>query len=138
MRVLLLALLATAAHAQPGIEEALNEMAGAAMQARTVPKTRAEAEQRRERVRRLMLAQIGARSADEDRARVVAIHEAAPSAFPNGTHVAEVEIDPDTGVVEVVAHTAVDDFGNIINPMIVEGQVHGGVTQGIEGNKLDF
>jgi len=51
--------------------------------------------------------------------------------YPAGTHIAEVEIDPDTGVVEVKAFTAVDDFGNIINPMIVEGQVHGGVAQGI-------
>jgi aerobic carbon-monoxide dehydrogenase large subunit len=51
--------------------------------------------------------------------------------FPAGTHIAEVEIDPETGVVEVVAFTAVDDFGEIINPMIVEGQVHGGVAQGI-------
>jgi carbon-monoxide dehydrogenase large subunit len=51
--------------------------------------------------------------------------------YPAGTHIAEVEIDPDTGVVTVAAFTAVDDFGNIINPMIVEGQVHGGVAQGI-------
>ncbi len=51
--------------------------------------------------------------------------------FPAGTHICEVEIDPDTGVVQVVAFTACDDFGNIINPMIVEGQVHGGVAQGI-------
>ena len=51
--------------------------------------------------------------------------------YPAGTHIAEIEIDPETGVVEVAAFTAVDDFGNIINPMIVEGQVHGGVAQGI-------
>jgi carbon-monoxide dehydrogenase large subunit len=51
--------------------------------------------------------------------------------FPAGAHIAEVEVDPATGVVEVVAFTAVDDFGQIINPMIVEGQVHGGVAQGI-------
>jgi carbon-monoxide dehydrogenase large subunit len=51
--------------------------------------------------------------------------------FPAGTHIAEVEVDPETGVVEVVAFTAVDDFGEIVNPMIVEGQVHGGVAQGI-------
>ena len=51
--------------------------------------------------------------------------------FPAGTHICEVEIDPDTGVVEVVNFTASDDFGNIINPMIVEGQVHGGLAQGI-------
>ncbi len=51
--------------------------------------------------------------------------------FPAGTHICEVEIDPDTGVVEVVSFCACDDFGNIINPMIVEGQVHGGLTQGL-------
>lgn len=59
------------------------------------------------------------------------VHEAAPSAFPNGTHVAEVEIDPDTGVVEVVKYTMVADFGTVINPLLVEGQSHGGVVQGI-------
>src|SRR4051812_16316032 len=51
--------------------------------------------------------------------------------FPAGTHICEVEIDPETGVVSVEAFTACDDFGNIINPMIVEGQVHGGLAQGI-------
>jgi aerobic carbon-monoxide dehydrogenase large subunit len=51
--------------------------------------------------------------------------------YPAGTHICEVEIDPDTGVVEVAAFTACDDFGTIINPMIVAGQVHGGVAQGI-------
>ncbi|MBX9943638.1 MAG: xanthine dehydrogenase family protein molybdopterin-binding subunit [Reyranella sp.] len=59
------------------------------------------------------------------------VHEAAPSAFPNGCHVAEVEIDPDTGVVEVVKYTMVNDFGTVINPLLVEGQSHGGVMQGI-------
>jgi len=51
--------------------------------------------------------------------------------FPGGCHVCEVEIDPDTGVVAVVNFTAVDDVGRVINPMIVEGQVQGGVAQGI-------
>ena len=51
--------------------------------------------------------------------------------YPAGAHICEVEIDPDTGVVSVVAFTACDDFGTIINPMIVDGQVHGGVAQGI-------
>ena len=59
------------------------------------------------------------------------VHEAAPSAFPNGAHVAEVEIDPDTGSVEVVKYTMVNDFGTVINPLMVEGQSHGGVMQGI-------
>ena len=51
--------------------------------------------------------------------------------FPNGCHVAEVEIDPDTGVVEIVNYVAVDDFGVVVNPLLVAGQVHGGVVQGI-------
>jgi len=59
------------------------------------------------------------------------VHEQAPSAFPNGCHIAEVEIDPDTGVTEVVKYSMVNDFGVIINPLLVEGQCHGGVVQGI-------
>ncbi len=51
--------------------------------------------------------------------------------FPAGCHICEVEIDPDTGVTRVVNYTVVDDFGRVINPMIVEGQVHGGLAQGI-------
>jgi carbon-monoxide dehydrogenase large subunit len=51
--------------------------------------------------------------------------------YPAGTHICEVEVDPDTGVVKIVNFSACDDFGNIINPMIVEGQVHGGLAQGI-------
>src|SRR5215813_9381475 len=54
-----------------------------------------------------------------------------PSTFPNGCHVAEVEIDPETGVVQIVRYTGVSDFGTIVNPMIVAGQLHGGVAQGI-------
>jgi aerobic carbon-monoxide dehydrogenase large subunit len=54
-----------------------------------------------------------------------------PSAFPNGCHVAEVEIDPDTGRVEVVRYSSVNDFGLVLNPLLVEGQIHGGVVQGI-------
>ena len=50
---------------------------------------------------------------------------------PNGSHVCEVEIDPETGKVDVVAYCAVDDVGTIINPLIVHGQIHGGVAQGI-------
>jgi carbon-monoxide dehydrogenase large subunit len=53
------------------------------------------------------------------------------STFPNGCHVAEVEIDPDTGVTRIVRYFAVNDFGTVVNPMIVAGQLHGGVAQGI-------
>ena len=51
--------------------------------------------------------------------------------FPNGCHICEVEIDSDTGVIKVVSYTAVDDCGVIINPLIVAGQVHGGVAMGL-------
>ena len=51
--------------------------------------------------------------------------------FPAGCHICEVEVDPETGITEIVGWTAVDDFGTVINPMIVEGQVHGGIAQGV-------
>jgi carbon-monoxide dehydrogenase large subunit len=51
--------------------------------------------------------------------------------FPNGCHVCEVEIDPDTGAVEIVRYTGVDDSGVIINPLLFAGQIHGGIAQGI-------
>jgi aerobic carbon-monoxide dehydrogenase large subunit len=57
--------------------------------------------------------------------------ETPPSAFPNGSHIAEVEIDPETGIVRLLRYTAVDDFGTMVNPLLVEGQVHGGLVQGI-------
>ena len=51
--------------------------------------------------------------------------------FPNGCHICEVELDPETGIIEVVKYASVNDFGTVINPTIVEGQLHGGVIQGI-------
>ena len=54
-----------------------------------------------------------------------------PFSYPNGCHIAEVEVDPDTGVVSVVKYTMVNDFGVVVNPLLVAGQAHGGVAQGI-------
>jgi carbon-monoxide dehydrogenase large subunit len=51
--------------------------------------------------------------------------------FPNGCHVCEVEIDPETGIIEIVRYFVVDDFGTVINPLLLRGQVHGGIAQGI-------
>ncbi len=51
--------------------------------------------------------------------------------YPNGTHICEVEIDPETGVTEIIAYTIVDDFGATVNPILLRGQVHGGVVQSI-------
>jgi carbon-monoxide dehydrogenase large subunit len=59
------------------------------------------------------------------------VYDGAPSTYPNGAHIAEVEIDPETGVVDVVKYSAVNDFGTVLNPLIVDGQLHGGVVQGI-------
>lgn len=60
-----------------------------------------------------------------------AVHDSSPSSFPNGCHVCEVEIEPETGEVEIQSYTVVDDFGVVVNPLVVEGQVHGGIAQGI-------
>ena len=60
-----------------------------------------------------------------------AFFDPANFSFPAGSHIAEVEIDPETGEVKLDKYTAVDDFGTIVNPTIVEGQVHGGIAQGI-------
>jgi carbon-monoxide dehydrogenase large subunit len=57
--------------------------------------------------------------------------EPVPAVFPNGCHVAEVEVDPETGAIEVVKYASANDFGTVINPMLVEGQMHGGLVQGI-------
>jgi carbon-monoxide dehydrogenase large subunit len=62
---------------------------------------------------------------------VADIYDGPPSAFPNGCHIAEVEVDPETGIVEVVKYTFVNDFGVVINPLLVNGQAHGGIVQGI-------
>jgi aerobic carbon-monoxide dehydrogenase large subunit len=60
-----------------------------------------------------------------------AFYDPANFTYPAGAYICEVEVDPDTGRVEVASFTCADDFGNVMNPMIVEGQVHGGVGQGI-------
>src|SRR6056297_1978314 len=60
-----------------------------------------------------------------------AFYDPANFTYPAGAYACEVEVDPETGKVDILAMTAADDFGNVINPMIVEGQVHGGLTQGI-------
>ena len=62
---------------------------------------------------------------------VTHVTDPVPGTFPNGVHVAEVEIDPQTGAAQVVKYTAVNDFGTVINPLLVEGQIQGGVVQGL-------
>ncbi|RVT95298.1 xanthine dehydrogenase family protein molybdopterin-binding subunit [Rhodovarius crocodyli] len=59
------------------------------------------------------------------------VFDEAPQAYPNGCHIAEVEVDPDTGEVKVDRYTTVNDFGVLVNPLLVQGQAHGGIAQGI-------
>lgn len=67
----------------------------------------------------------------EDGLDSIAAYKGDSNTYPNGAHLCEVEIDPDTGITRIVKYTVVDDFGKIINPMIVRGQVHGGIVQGL-------
>jgi carbon-monoxide dehydrogenase large subunit len=82
--------------------------------------------------RSVTLAEV-ARAAVIDGNELVESGEFTPTAvtFPNGTHICEVEIDPDTGLTEVVRYSAVEELGRVLNPMLVAGQVHGGVVQGV-------
>jgi carbon-monoxide dehydrogenase large subunit len=79
----------------------------------------------------LEVAQMARDAGREDLLSWKATEDLPGRSYPNGAHIAEVEIDTDTGEVELVAYNVVDDFGNLINPMLAEGQVHGGVVQGI-------
>ena len=82
--------------------------------------------------RGMTLAEL-ARSAD-DKTKLRAFDdsfEQPEPTYPNGTHLAEVEIDPETGVTQIVGYWIVDDFGATVNPVLLEGQVHGGVVQGL-------
>jgi aerobic carbon-monoxide dehydrogenase large subunit len=74
-----------------------------------------------------------ARRAGSDTAKLngAATFNSADGTYPNGTHIAEVEIDPATGITKIVNYVIVDDFGVTLNPLLLEGQVHGGVMQGI-------
>ena len=60
-----------------------------------------------------------------------AVHKTPVNNYPNGCHICEVEIDLDTGVTEIVRYSVVDDVGTVLNPMLLHGQIHGGVAQGI-------
>ena len=60
-----------------------------------------------------------------------AVYEPENNTYPYGTHLCEVEVDPDTGAVRIVAYTAVHDFGRVLNPLLLAGQVHGGLAQGL-------
>ena len=71
-------------------------------------------------------------SRETGRSFAAEVFAAAPAGtFPNGVHVAEVEIDPETGLLDLIAYTVADDVGQIVNPLLMEGQIHGGIAQGL-------
>lgn len=80
--------------------------------------------------RSITLATIAENASEDDR-NAEGEFKQAEATYPNGTHICEVEIDPDTGATEIVAYTIVDDFGATVNPILLQGQIHGGVVQGI-------
>jgi carbon-monoxide dehydrogenase large subunit len=83
--------------------------------------------------RSVSLAEVARAASAEGGSELVESGEFTPTAvtFPNGTHICEVEIDPDTGITEVVRYSAVEELGRVLNPMLVAGQTHGGVAQGV-------
>ncbi len=82
--------------------------------------------------RSLSLAEIAALpSAAPERLRGAGSYTPDMATYPNGTHICEVEIDPETGAAKIVRYTVVDDFGFTLNPLLLEGQVHGGIAQGV-------
>lgn len=81
--------------------------------------------------RAIGFADLAAKATNPDDLKAEGEFKQAEATYPNGTHVCEVEIDPATGTTEVVRYTIVDDFGVTVNPLLLAGQVHGGVVQGI-------
>jgi carbon-monoxide dehydrogenase large subunit len=81
--------------------------------------------------RRISFADIARAAKDPEDLKGVGEYTQSGATFPNGTHICEVEIDPETGVTRVVNYTIVDDFGATLNPVLLEGQIQGGAAQGI-------
>jgi carbon-monoxide dehydrogenase large subunit len=81
--------------------------------------------------RTIDFAALAAAARSDDERKAVGEFKQEEATYPNGTHVCEVEIDPETGTTEIIAYTIVDDFGVTVNPILLAGQIHGGVAQGI-------
>ncbi len=125
------ATLATVATIVRGFSEFLSGEMGVAADAVRFDDERFRAEGSNVSPTMLEAAEMARRAGREDLLSVNERTQLPGRSFPNGAHVVEVEIDRDTGHVHVDRYTVTDDFGNLINPMLAEGQVHGGVAQGI-------
>jgi carbon-monoxide dehydrogenase large subunit len=80
--------------------------------------------------RSMTLADLAKKMTPEQRMAEIKNYMPPGYTFPNGTHVCEVELDPETGMIEIARYTVVDDFGVTLNPLLLEGQIHGGIVQG--------
>jgi aerobic carbon-monoxide dehydrogenase large subunit len=81
--------------------------------------------------RAISFAELASGVEDKEMLSGLGDYESPDASYPNGTHICELEIDPETGTVEVLAYTIVDDFGATVNPLLLEGQIHGGAAQGL-------
>ncbi|MBL8574563.1 MAG: xanthine dehydrogenase family protein molybdopterin-binding subunit [Hyphomicrobiaceae bacterium] len=81
--------------------------------------------------REMTLSEIAAAAPDAEARKAKAAFKQAEATYPNGTQVCELEVDPLTGAVEILAYTSIDDFGVTLNPILLAGQIHGGIAQGI-------
>jgi carbon-monoxide dehydrogenase large subunit len=81
--------------------------------------------------RSVTLAQLAKKMTPEQRLAEIKNYMPPGYTFPNGTHVCEIELDPETGTIEIARYTVVDDFGVTLNPLLLEGQIHGGIVQGV-------
>jgi carbon-monoxide dehydrogenase large subunit len=81
--------------------------------------------------RHVSYAALAAAAPERDKLTAIGEIKQDEATYPNGTHVCEVEIDPETGHTEIIGYTIVDDFGVVVNPLLLAGQIHGGVAQGI-------
>jgi len=123
----------TTARASKALAESLKELAADRLEAATAD---LEIVDGRFRIvgtdRSLSLSEIAALpSATPERLRRAGSYTPDMATYPNGTHICEVEIDPETGTVQILRYTVVDDFGFTLNPLLLEGQVHGGIAQGV-------
>src|SRR5581483_9531115 len=81
--------------------------------------------------RAITLSELAGKAKDQKLLPATGDFEQPEPTYPNGTHIAEVEIDPETGLTRIVGYWVVDDFGATVNPSLLAGQVHGGIVQGI-------
>lgn len=123
--------LAAVAAVQTGFAEFLADEMGVDRDAISFDDERFRIEGRNETPTMLEVAEMARAAGRDDLLKITETATLPGRSYPNGCHIAEIEIDPDTGVTEVDRYTVVDDFGNLINPLLAEGQVHGGVAQGI-------